>query len=78
MLKPELNQNRERSKPIAPDRAILIASVSFRLLPIKYSESLLIVIIVTGSKLRGFERKRGERMKANVPEIYCFTRARIQ
>jgi hypothetical protein len=48
----------KKSEPIAADASILIASVSLLHLTITYSESVLIVILVAGSKLRGFEDNR--------------------
>jgi hypothetical protein len=40
----------KKSKPIAHDISILIASVSLRHMSIRYSEAILLVIIVTDSK----------------------------
>jgi hypothetical protein len=55
----------KKSKPIAHDRSIFIALVSLCHLPIRDSEAMLLVIIVTDSKLGGFE-------------ICCFALAKIQ
>jgi hypothetical protein len=77
----------KKNKAVAHDRSILIASVSLRVLPIRYSEGMLMVIIVTDSKLGGFEDSIEQAvnhnlqihaMKDKVPEICCFALAKIQ
>jgi hypothetical protein len=55
-----------KSEPIAADTSILIASVLHRHLTIKYSESVLIVILVTGSILREFEVHRELTLNRNL------------